>query len=96
MDISNFDRTRWVLYFEILGQVALAEPVPVSKVYERVVRESDRLDLKLTYSELVQILREFEQRGIVKLFNHNGTLHVVLTDKARYWLLVFSSAMSNL
>ena len=96
MDLSNFDRKRWILYFDILGKCALSEPASLSKIYDLIVRESLRLNLNMSLSELKELLREFEQRGIVKLFNHNGELHVILTDKARYWLLTYSAALSNL
>jgi len=96
MDLSNFDRKRWILYFDVLGKIALDRPVPVGKVYEYIVREGRRLNLNMSFSELESLLREFRDRGIVQLVNQGGELHVVLTDVARYWLLTYSLAMSNL
>ena len=96
MDISNFDRKRWILYFDILGKIALDKPIPIVKVYEYIVRESDKLNIKMSFEELKSILIEFRDRGIVQLFNQDGQTHVMLTDTARYWLLTYSLAMSNL
>ncbi len=96
MDISNFDRKRWILYFDVLGKIALDKPISVVKVYEYILRESSRLNVEMSFEELKNMLLEFRDRGIVQILNENGQLHVMLTDDARYWLLTYSFAMSNL
>ncbi len=96
MDLSNFDRKRWILYFDILGKVALDKPAQVVKVYEYLVRESKRLDVDMSFDEFMSILREFKERGIVDLVDHGEGVEVVLTGVARDWLLTYSLASSNL
>ncbi len=97
MDLRYLDRKRWVLLFDILAQKALQNPVSIEELYQEVLRQSQRLSLEISLQELKDIIKEFEERGIVKTFRDNkGNTVVVLTEEARYFVLIYSTSFIGL
>ncbi len=96
MDLRYLDRKRWVILFDILARKVLDKPATIEEVYEEILRQKDRLMLELSLQELKDILNEFEKRGIVKLLRKDQHMEVVLTEDARYFVLVYSTSFIGL
>jgi len=96
MNLSGFDRVRWFIYFEVLGKTCRDEPKTIDEIYVQAVKEGSKIGIDIEYTKLLEILKEFENRNIVKIFKINGKTYIDLTEKARYYLLTYAAALSNL
>jgi len=81
---------------DIIGPLAMSEPVSIEDVYGRLLSEKDRLDIEMTYSEFLDTLREMEKRGIIKILKRDDKTYIMLTDEARYFLVTYSPAWIGL
>ncbi len=81
---------------DIIGPLAMSEPVPLDKVYGKYLSEKDRLCLDISYSEFINALRDLERRGVIKFLKRNNETHIALTEDAKYFLITYSPAWVGL
>ncbi len=84
VDTRNMDRIRWILFFDVLPRVAWGTPAPLSRVYQELIRY-----VYVSYREFESIISEFEHRNIVKILRRGDSTQVVLTEDAKYFLIVY-------
>ena len=96
MDLHYLDRKRWVILFDILARKVLDRPATIEEIYEEILRQKDRLMLDVSLQELKDILNEFERRGIVKLLKEGQHMKVILTEDARYFVLIYNTSFIGL
>lgn len=89
INVRGFDRIRWVLFFEILGRVAWDNPITLDELYKIIQNESKRLDINISFNELVKIIQDFKNRNIVYVFNDKGKIYIYLTGDAKYFLFIY-------
>ncbi|GEM_PF-6860470 len=96
MDLHYLDRKRWVILFDILAKKILDRPATVEEIYEEVLRQKDRLMLDVSLQELREILNEFERRGIIKFVKDNNNTKAILTEEAKYFVLIYNTSFIGL
>jgi len=50
----------------------------------------------MSYGEFLEILNDLEKRGAIKIVKKNGNTYIVLTEDAKYFLIVYSPAWIGL
>lgn len=78
------DRVRWILFFDVLPRVAWTTPASIEKVYEELIKY-----VYVSYREFIEIVNEFEKRNIIKILKMGDTRQIVLTEDAKYFLIVY-------
>ncbi len=84
VDVTNMDRVRWILFFDVLPRFAWSRPASVNELYAGILRY-----VTVSFREFLNILREFEHRNIVKIIKKENDVLVYLTEDAKYFLIVY-------
>ncbi len=81
---------------EIIGPLAMNEPIPIDEVYSRLISNKDKYNIDISYGEFLEILNDLEKRGAIKIVKKDSNTYIVLTEDAKYFLIVYSPAWIGL